>query len=131
MSKEYQAGKCNIGESEIKYRKRVVGYGVGLVSVALYTMLVFFNVPIWLYAIIIVPIFISVHGLNEAKYGFCTNYARSGRYNMTSEQGITQNVLSQNKRDKDKKYAHQLTKKSATIALLITILLVAASQFIN
>jgi hypothetical protein len=131
MPKEYQAGKCNIGEQEIKYRKQIVGYGGGVVSLALYTMLVFFNMPIWLYAILIVPVFTAVHGLNEAKYAFCTNYARTGRYNMASEQGMTQDVLSGSKRRLDRQYANKLTQKSLVTAFFISIVLIGASRFIN
>lgn len=128
---EYQSGVCNIGKHEIEYRKRVSGYGSGLISFALYTMFVFFDVPILLYPFILIPIFISVHGFNESRHAFCTNYGRSGRYNMTSEVGLTQNVLSQTKRDKDRKYASQLIRNSVQISLLITAVLIGLSRAVN
>ena len=90
MAQEYQSGICNIGESEIRYRRRVIGYGSGFVSLALYTMLAYFNFPLVFYAVLIIPVFISVHGLIQAKKRFCTSYAKSGKYNMSSEVGMTQ-----------------------------------------
>lgn len=131
VPKEYQAGVCNIGKQEIEYRKRVVGYGSGLVGLALYIMFVFFNVPILLYPFILIPVFISIHGFNEARHRFCTNYGRNGKYNITSEVGLTQNVLSQIKRDADRKLANRIIKDSSWKSLLITVVLIAVSRLVN
>lgn len=131
MSDEYRAGECNIGEEEVKYRKRVAGYGSALVAVALYTMLVFFDVPIVMYLLLLVPVFISVHGFNESRHGFCTSYARTGRYNMNNEVGMTLDVISQDKRDKDRKYAKKLIFDSVKLNVLITAVLIGLSRIIN
>ncbi len=128
---EYQPGVCNIGKHETEYRKRIVGYGSALVSIALYVMFVFFNVPILLYPFILIPIFISIHGFNEASHNFCTNYGRNGKYNMTSEVGMTQNVLGKTKRDQDRKFANSLLTNSLIKSLLLTIVLIAASRLVN
>lgn len=128
---KYQAGACNIGRQEIQYRKRVVGYGSGLVGLALYIMFVFFNVPIALYPFILIPVFISIHGFNEAKHKFCTNYGRNGKYNMTSEVGMTQNVLSGQKRNLDNKLANRLVKDSLWKSLVISGVLIAVSRLVN
>ena len=128
---EYQPGVCNIGKHETEYRKRIVGYGSGLVSLALYVMFVFFDVPILLYPFMLIPVFISIHGFSEAKHHFCTNYGRNGKYNMTSEVGMTQNVLGRTKRDQDKKFARALVKDSLIKSLLITAVLIAISRLVN
>lgn len=131
IPREYQSGVCNIGKHEIEYRKRIVGYGSGLVGMALYVMFVFFDVPILLYPLMVIPLFISVHGLNEANNQFCTNYGRNGKYNMTSEVGMTQNVLSGAKREQDKKFALKIIRNSLIKSLLIAAVLIAASRLIN
>ena len=100
-------------------------------AIALYIMMVFFNFPLPLYPIIIIPIFISVNGLSEAKNGFCTSYGLNGKYNMTSEVGITQDVLSRSKRELDKKYANKILFGSLKISLLLSIILIALSRVIN
>lgn len=129
--KDYKPGVCNIGSQEVIYRRRIVGYGSGLVSVALYFMFVFFNVPIALYAFILIPIFISIHGFNEASHNFCTNYGRNGKYNMTSEVGITQNVLGQSKRDQDRRFANALITNSLIKSLILIVILIAASRLVD
>lgn len=130
-SSKYQAGVCNIGKDEIDYRKKIVGYGSAIVGAALYTLLVFFNFPLIIYAALLVPVFISVHGFNEAKNEFCTTYARTGKYNMNSEVGLTQDVLSQAKRNQDRKYANKLMMKSLKISLAISALLIGVSRLLN
>jgi hypothetical protein len=131
MSTQYQAGLCNIGESEVNYRKKVVGFVSATVALALYVILVFFNVSIFIYAVLLVPVFAAVHGFVEAKSGFCTSYAKAGKYNMASEVGVTQDVLSQDKRDLDRKFAKKLTQKSIKISLVTTVLLAGLSRLVN
>lgn len=129
--KDYQSGVCNIGKHEIEYRRRVVGYGAGLVGLALYVMFVFFDVPILLYPFIIIPVFISMHGFNESNNHFCTNYGRNGKYNMNSEVGMTQNVIGHQKRDQDRKYANLIIRNSLIKSLVFTAILIAASRLVN
>jgi hypothetical protein len=131
MASEYQAGVCNIGKEEIHYRKKVVGYGSAVVGTALYMMLAFFDVPILLYLLMMVPIFISVHGFNESKHRFCTSYARAGKYNMASEVGFTQDVISSANRKKDRAYASKLLNRSIKISLVLTALLMGLSRILS
>ena len=131
MALQYQAGQCNIGPDEISYRRKIVGYGSGFIALALYTMLVYFNFPIILYSALYIPVFISIHGLRQAKYKFCTSYAHHGKYNMSEEVGITQNIIGSAKRQKDKAYAGRLTNASLKISALATIALIAASRLVN
>ena len=131
MASQYEAGKCNIGIDEINYRRRIVGYGSAIILAALYTILVYFNFPLITYLVLIIPIFISGHGFKEAKTKFCTSYAKSGKYNMSSDIGITQDVLSGVKRKQDIKHANLLLKQSAKTSFIILILLIAASRLVN
>lgn len=131
MTKHYKAGKYNIGVDEINYRRRIVGYGSATIATALYIILVYFNFPLYIYTLLLIPVFVSVHGFIEARNEFCTSYARSGKYNMASEAGITQNVLSQANRRKDRKYADLLVKESLKKSLVISIFLIAASRLVN
>lgn len=131
MSQEYQSGICNIGESEIRYRKRVIGYGSGLVSLALYLMLTYFNFPLVFYILLLIPVFISVHGLVQAKNKFCTSYAKTGKYNMSSEVGMTQDVLNGAKRKRDAKMANRLIGQSFLISVLLALALTALSRLFN
>lgn len=131
MASEYKPGVCNIGKDEIHYRRKVVGYGSAVVGAALYMMLAFFDVPLWLYIIVAVPVFISVHGFNESKHKFCTGYARAGKYNMASEVGFTQDVISSASRKKDRAYASKLFNRSLKISALLTILLMGLSKFLH
>lgn len=127
----YKAGVSNIGEEEINYRRRIVGYGGGAVALALYSMLVFFNFPMFLYSLIVIPVFVSVHGFNEAKNRFSTGYGRNGKYNMNNEQGVTLDVLSHTKRSLDREYANKLLIRSFGSSLLLSIVLIIFSRIIN
>lgn len=131
MALKYQAGSCNIGKHEINYRRKIVGYGSATVAVALYIMLVYFNFPLIIYSALFIPVFVSVHGFREAKKKFCTSYGRTGRYNMTSDVGMTQNVLTAAKRKKDAEYSTKLLNDSMKISGVLTILLIAASRIVN
>lgn len=131
MATQYEAGKCNIGPEEVNYRRKVVGYGAGLIALALYIMLVYFNFPIIMYSVLYIPVFVSIHGIREARRQFCTSYARSGKYNMTSEVGMTLDVVGPTKRKKDQVYAAKLTNASLRISAVVTIALIAASRIVN
>ncbi|HEX5456550.1 MAG TPA: hypothetical protein VFW77_04250, partial [Candidatus Saccharimonadales bacterium] len=68
---------------------------------------------------------------NESKHGFCTGYARSGKYNMASEVGFTQDVISGANRKKDRAYASKLFNRSLKISIVVTAALIALSRFLT
>lgn len=131
MSQEYQSGICNIGDHEITYRRRVIGYGSGFISLALYIMLAYFNFPLAFYFVLLISVFISVHGFIQAKSRFCTSYAKAGKYNMSSEVGTTQDVLNGAKRKRDANTANRLIGQSIRLSVLITLALTALSRLFN
>ncbi|HEX5796852.1 MAG TPA: hypothetical protein VFX86_00495 [Candidatus Saccharimonadales bacterium] len=131
MASQYKAGSVNIGKEEINYRRKVVGYGSAAVGTALYIMLVFFNVPILLYLSMLVPVFISIHGLNEARHKFATGYAKAGKYNMSGEVGQTQDVISRDKRRLDRACAKRLINGSLRISVVVTIILTLLSRLMD
>ncbi len=131
MSRSYQPGKCNIGATEAGYRKRVVGYGSAFIALSMYIMLVYFDFPLILYGFLFIPVFVSIHGLRESKYRFCTSYARMGKYNMSDELGLTQPVSRGADRKKDQKHAGNLINGSLKLSSVMTILLITASRLVN
>lgn len=129
--KEYQAGICNIGEQEVTYRRRIVGWGVGLIAAAFYGLLVFFNFPLIFYIFLLIPVFISVHGFTQANNRFCTSYAKAGKYNMASEVGLTQDVISRIKHKDDIARANALIRQSTIKTVIIVVPLVLIARWVN
>lgn len=128
---EYQAGVCNIGEQEINHRRRVVGWGVGTIAAAFYGLLVFFNFPLFFYSFLLIPIFISVHGFTQASNQFCTSYAKAGKYNISSDVGLAQDVISRIKHKDDIARANTLIRQSAIKTVIIAAPLVLIARLIN
>ena len=94
---QYTAGKCNIGEAEIKQRSRIgyVGIVLTLMGVIIYTLLITsIEISPLVGVLIFIPAEMSTIGLLQARNKFCAAYGLGKVQNVTSRLGMTSNIES-------------------------------------
>lgn len=123
MSDQYTPGVCNIGESEIKFRRITQGWGGFVLTIAIFSIIIFFQFSFYVYFLLFLPVIVAVLGFLQAKEKFCVQYARAGVSNMTGHIGETKEIIGQLNRKKDYRKAKSIFIKAALISLTITGLL--------
>ncbi|MHA2346955.1 MAG: hypothetical protein ACXACP_09575 [Candidatus Hodarchaeales archaeon] len=128
MSKiEYTAGTCNIGEEEIKQRRRIGHFGLvlTLVSIIIYLGLVYsIGLDIMVGILIFLPAEMSAVGLLQARNKFCAAYGLTKQQNVSSSLGLTLKIEDISNQKKDRNKALKIVFQSTIIAIGISILTV-------
>lgn len=116
---KYVPGVCNIGDEEIKMRKRTGQIGF-VVTIALWMSFMWFDVPqIWRLTLFI-PAMMSAIGLLQAYMHFCAYFGFASLFNFGNV-GKTDSVSQAEFRAKDRKKAWQIVIFSILIGLAIAL----------
>jgi hypothetical protein len=117
---QYIPGVCNIGNEEVKMRKRTGQIGL-VVTIALWASFIWFNVPqIWRLTLFISAM-MSATGFLQAYTHFCAYFGFASLFNF-GDVGKTDSVQQAEFRAKDKKKAWQIVVYSVLIGLTVALL---------
>ncbi len=118
---QYIPGVCNIGKSEIKRRNQ--GGWVGLViTVVLYSLLVYLGIPhIWR-LIIFIPAVMAAIGFLQAYMHFCAYFGMHGVFNFNPDVGRTDTVEQAEFRAMDRRKAWKIIIYSVIIGAAVAII---------
>ncbi len=121
---QYSAGVCNIGEAEIKQRRRIgyIGFGLTLIATIVYLGLIYYIKLDPLFGVIIfIPAEISSIGLIQAKNKFCAAYGLAHQQNISSNLGLTIKIEDRVSQREDRNKAIKIIFQSLGISIIITI----------
>lgn len=120
IQNKYIPGVCNIGEEEIKMRKRT-GWGGLIATIILWGLFIWFNIPqIWRLTLFF-PAMMSATGFLQAYMHFCAYFGFASLFNF-GDVGKTDSVQQAEFRAKDKKKARQIVIYSVLIGLAVAII---------
>ena len=120
IQNKYIPGVCNIGDEEIKMRKRA-GWGGLVATIILWGIFVWFNVPqVWRLTLFF-PAMMSATGFLQARTHFCAYFGFASLFNF-GDVGKTDSVQQAEFRAKDKKKAWQIVIHSVLIGLAIAVI---------
>jgi hypothetical protein len=125
---EYIAGICNIGEQEIKQRRRLGYLGVSLTIIGFTIYIVgiyFFNLEPLIGSLLFIPAMMGAIGLIQARKQFCAAYGFSKVYNVSSDLGLTIKVEDNSAQKRDRKKALMIVIQSFLVSAVIAIVLIA------
>lgn len=121
IQNQYIPGVCNIGDEEIKMRKRTGQIGL-VATIALWALFIWFDVPqIWRLTLFF-PAMVSATGLLQAYMHFCAYFGFASLFNFGSKVGNTDSVSQAEFRAKDRKKAWQIIIYSGLIGLAISLI---------
>lgn len=123
MSDQYVPGVCNIGDTEVKFRRVTQGWGGLAVSIALFTIINFFQFSYYIYFVLFLPILVSALGFLQAKEKFCAFYGKMGVNNMSGQVGETKEIIGPLKKEKDYIKSKSIFIKAASISAAATTIL--------
>ncbi len=117
---QYIPGVCNIGDEEIKMRKRA-GW-IGLIATAvLWALFIWFDIPsIWRLALFL-PAMMSATGFLQAYMHFCAYFGFASLFNFGNV-GKTDSVQQAEFRVQDRRRAWQIVIYSILIGLVVAII---------
>lgn len=116
---QYVPGVCNIGENEITRRKNAGWIGL-IVTVILYSLFAYIEVPRFWRLFIFIPATITAVGFFQARMHFCAYFGMRGVFNFV-EIGKTDAVEKAEFRAKDRRKAWQIITYSVIVGVIITI----------
>ena len=120
IQNKYIHGVCNIGDEEIKMRKRA-GWGGLIATIILWGLFIWFNTPqIWRLTLFF-PAMMSATGFLQAYMHFCAYFGFASLFNF-GDVGKTDSVGQAEFRAKDKKKAWQIVIYSVLIGLAVAII---------
>src|SRR5580692_2451145 len=97
---QYTPGVCNIGREETT-RRRQLGWISLVVAVVILIILIWSGVNPWWRLLVFFPATMSASGFLQARYHFCSGFARKGVFNF-GPLGTTQNVNDEASKQKDR-----------------------------
>lgn len=122
---QYSAGVCNIGEAEIKQRRRIgyIGLGLTLFAIIVFLGLVYsIKLDPFFGVIIFIPAEMSAIGLIQARNKFCAAYGLTHQQNTSSGLGLTLKIEDKYSQREDRNKALKIILQSLVVALIITVL---------
>ncbi|MFX0207054.1 MAG: hypothetical protein ACFFDT_13785 [Candidatus Hodarchaeota archaeon] len=136
---QYSAGVCNIGEAEIKQRRRLgyLGLVLTLISIIIYLGLIYsIRLDPFFGVIIFIPAEMSTIGLIQARNKFCAAYGLTKQQNVSSSLGLTIKIKDEIFHREDRNKALKVIFQSLIFAGAITVLtiiggIVVAQIFIS
>ncbi len=105
---EYVPGTCNIGEPEIKLRKRVGWLGLGATLILWFVLYVLPVSAAWRF-LVFIPATISAIGILQARMHFCVAFGLLGVFNFRSAIGPTDAIKEIEYKRKDRRKAILIT----------------------
>lgn len=121
IQNKYIPGVCNIGDEEIRMRKRTGQIGL-VATIALWALFIWFDVPqIWRLTLFI-PATMSATGLLQAYMHFCAYFGFASLFNFGPKVGKTDTVQQAEFRAKDRKKAWQIVIYSIVTGLVVALL---------
>ncbi len=113
---EYVPGVCNIGQAEIRTRRRSGWLGLGVTILAWGAFLIF-RVPAPWRLLLFFPAMMGATGFLQAALHFCAGFGMRGVFNFGSEVGKTDTVEEADARGKDRRKARLIALYAALIGL--------------
>ncbi len=121
IQNKYIPGVCNIGDEEIKMRKRS-GWGGLIATIILWGIFVWFNIPpIWRLTLFF-PTMMSATGFLQAYMHFCAYFGFASLFNFGPNVGNTDSISQAEFRAMDKRKAWQIVTYSILIGLAVAFL---------
>lgn len=118
-SEGYRAGACNIGPAEIARRRRAGLTGIGI-ALVLGVVLVAIDAPIWIRAIVFLPLAGGLVSLEQARRRFCVGFAMAGLRNFGALGGESR-VDDATDRAADRRAALVMVAYASAIAAVVTV----------
>jgi predicted nucleic acid-binding Zn ribbon protein len=121
---QYTPGTCNIGDVEIKQRRRIgrIGLILTLVSIIIYLGLVYsIELDILFGVLIFLPAVMSAVGLLQARNKFCAAYGLTKQQNVSTSLGLTLKIEDLSNQKKDRNKAIKIVMQSILIAVTISL----------
>ena len=132
-TEKYQPGSCNIGEAEIRQRKRIGMVGLIITSIFIFFHLIFSFIsnynPLW-GIFIFPPSLVMMIGFIQAKERFCAAYGLTNKYNISDKLNLTLKVTDEDSKNKDKQKSYWIIIKSILYALIVTLSAIIISMVI-
>jgi hypothetical protein len=119
-SAAYVPGVCNINTEEIRSRRNVGRFGLGLFVVLLVVLLIA-NVNRWFRIILFLPGFLAAIGYLQANNKFCVGYASAGRQNAEEGSSKAKKIADEGALTTDKQRARMMNLEAFGIAVVATI----------
>ena len=120
--KEYIPGVCNIGPQEISRRRRIGWIGLA-VALLLFIILSEISGNRWWQLLIFFPATLSASGFLQARFHFCSGFARKGVFNL-GEIGTTHEINDTSSKAKDQKRGNQITIYAALLGAIVALICV-------
>jgi ferric-dicitrate binding protein FerR (iron transport regulator) len=113
----YRPGVCNIGPAEIA-RRRLAGH-IGLVAtILILAALMALGVPAIVRLVLVVPAALAASGYLQASLKFCAGFGSLGVFNFDAV-GVSQPVLDDEARRRDRRRANQIGLASLVIGIAV------------
>lgn len=116
----YIPGVCNIGPAEIRMRKRLGWYGLGI-ALVIWGLLVWLQAPVWWRLILFIPVFFSANGFLQGFMHFCAGFGMRGLFNFGPKVGTTDTVSQAEFREKDRKKAMQIFMYATILSVAVVL----------
>lgn len=116
----YIPGVCNIGQAEIDARKRVGWCGL-VITIALWLVLMWFNVSEYWRLTLFVPATISAMGFLQAHMHFCAYFGIAALFNFGDIGKKTDSISHVAFRDRDKRKAWRIIIYALLIGVIVAI----------
>ncbi|VVB89708.1 Uncharacterised protein [uncultured archaeon] len=118
MEDKYIPGVCNIGKSETERRKQAGWIGL-VITVLLYILFVYLDVPRLLRLAIFIPAMMAAAGFLQAHMHFCAYFGMSGVFNFSKEIGKTDTVEQAEFRAMDRRKAWRIIIFSVVTGIVV------------
>jgi hypothetical protein len=118
---EYVPGVCNIGQAEIRRRRRSGWIGLGA-TILLEAVLAAFRVPAPWRLFLFLPASLGAAGFLQAALHFCAGFGMQGVFNFGPQVGRTEAIEQEADRIKDIRKARRIGLYSALIGIAVAIL---------
>jgi hypothetical protein len=115
----YQPGVCNIGQAEIRRRRRS-GHASLIVSIVVMAVLVAAGAPHWTRLLLVLTAAGSASGYLQAWFHFCAGFGSRGVYNF-GRLGTVQAVADADARTRDRRRSVEIGLASLAIGLVVGI----------
>jgi uncharacterized membrane protein len=116
---KYIPGVCNIGPAE-RAKRRQGGIIALIISIVLLVLLITISAPKDWRLVLILPLSAAATGFLQDAFHFCAGFGMKGLYNVLNSQGITDNVISEEFRKKDRNKALNIIGLSFFIGLVVS-----------
>jgi hypothetical protein len=115
----YRPGVCNIGPAEIARRRRAGHLGL-VATILVLAAVVALGVPPIVRLVLLLPAAVAASGYLQASLKFCAGFGSLGVFNFDTV-GVTQPVLDDEARRRDRRRANQIGLASLLIGVTVAV----------